>query len=423
MAAMNMNKARSWNTHALLTRAAVKSAGEARLGEPVEIVGIEDFLSRANSEVVGIIKSYDRAIRLKSGAPIPNVLQEPDVSASASFLRALKLHPSFQLHPVRALTSDEVSPDTPHDPSRRGPPGRMYVPGLLGETMPASEVLATFSDEPDWGMDQNLYPIPEYGYGPAPFGVETGKSSQAPFHMAFLHESPIVTAIVPDLGRSFMEQRIRVYFALARAAFDHRIGYWGWRFTAWAMHYLQDLTQPYHARPFPVPLGPILKRLILSPYPRGLFQKHRNYLKNRHLLFEAAVHFLMNDIAKKSEEHPFLRALEGSGARSEGPLIQVMAGCSRLPAKAAQAVDRATTTLMNHPRLEDLDYSLEDDAAYRIDLEFCKASKERPEALGRFANLVRECLLETGKVTRYAIQAAIAPAAAGDGVLSSSCQK
>ncbi len=409
-----MNKARSWNTHALLTRAAVRSSDEAHLGELVEIVGIKDFLSRAHREVVGIIETYDRSIRLKSGAPVPNVLQEPDVSTSASFLRRLKLHPSFQLHPVRALTPSEVSPGATHDPSRSGPPGGMYVPMRPGETMPAGEVLATFSDEPDWGMDQNLYPIIEYGYGPAPFSAETGKSSQAPFHMAFLHESPIVTAMVPDLRRSFMEQRIHVFFALARAAFDHRVGYWGWRFTAWAMHYLQDLTQPYHARPFPVPLGPILKRVILSPRPRGLFQKHRNYLKNRHLHFEAALHFLMNDIAKKSGEHPFMGALKGSGAYWEGPLIQVMAGCSRLPAKTARAIDRATTALLNHPRLEDPDYSLEDDATYRIEVIFPEASKKRPEALGHFITLVSDCLLETGKVTRYAIRTATAPGPAGE---------
>jgi hypothetical protein len=412
-----MNQARSWNTHALLTRAAAKSAGEARLEEPVEIVGIEDFLSRASIEVVGIIESYDRAIRLKSGVPIPSVPHGPDVSDNVSFLRALKLHPSFQLRPVRALTPGEVSPDTPHDPSRSGPPGGMYVPVLPGETMPAGEVLATFSDEPDWGMDQNLYPIIEYGYGPAPFGAETGKSSQAPFHMAFLHESTIVTAMVPDLRRSFMEQRIRVFLALARAAFDHRVRYWGWRFTAWAMHYLQDLTQPYHARPFPVPLGPILKRVILSPRPRGLSQKHRNYLKNRHLHFEAALHFLMNEIAKKSGEHPFLGALKGSGTYWEGPLIQVMAGCSRLPAKTAKAVDRATAALLNHPRLEDPDYSLEDDTTYRIDATFPEALKKRPEALGRFISLVRACLLETGKVTRYVIRTATALPSVGKSFL------
>ena len=27
--------------------------------------------------------------------------------------------------------------------------------------------------------------------------------------------------------------------------------YWAWRFTGWGMHYLQDLTQPYHARVLP----------------------------------------------------------------------------------------------------------------------------------------------------------------------------
>lgn len=411
------NKARSWNTHALLTRAAARSSGEARLDEPVEIVAVEDFLSRADSEVTDIIASYDRAIRLKSGVPPSNIEQTLDISAGATFLKALKLNPSFQLHFVRVLTSEEVPQGTRHDPSRSGPPGGMYVPALPGETMPAAEVLATFSDEPDWGMDQNLYPLREYGYGRAPFGVETGASSQAPFHMAFLHESTILTAVVPDLRRSFMEERIRVNFALAQAAFAHRVAYWGWRFTAWGMHYLQDLTQPYHARPFPVPLGPILRRFILSPRPGRLFQKHRNYLKNRHLLFEALLHFLLNQITKKSEDHPFLRSLEGSGTLWQGPLIEVMAGCSRLPAKTARAIDRATTALMNHPRLEGPNYSLEDDAAYQIDVEFAEASKSRPEALDRFVSLVSNCLHETGKVSRYAIRTATAPASMGDGLL------
>ncbi len=82
------------------------------------------------------------------------------------------------------------------------------------------------------------------------------------------------------------------------------------------------------------------------------------------------------------------------------------------PAKTAKAIDRATTVLMNHPRLEDPNFSLQEDAAFQIDVAFSEASQTRPEALHRFVSLVSDCLLETGKVTRYAIRTATARASA-----------
>lgn len=38
---------------------------------------------------------------------------------------------------------------------------------------------------------------------------------------------------------------------LARRAFASGHDYWGWRFAGWAMHYVQDLTQPFHASILP----------------------------------------------------------------------------------------------------------------------------------------------------------------------------
>ncbi len=395
------NSARSWNTHALLTRAALKSVVEPRLDDTVEIVGIDEFLSRANHEFTEIIDEYNHRISLRAGTPLPS---SPIVLND--FQKALKLNPLFIIHYVRALSLDEVSPETLHDPSRKGPPGRMYVPAIAGERITGREILITFSDEPDWGMDQNLYKIREYGYGPAPFGRETGKSSQAPFHMAFVHENFILTRIVPDLRRSFMEERIRVFFALAWAAFSHRVEYRGWRFTAWAMHYLQDSTQPYHATPFPAPVAPVLKRLAVSRDLRGLVRNQANYLKNRHILSEAIVHFIMNESAKNSIEHPFFRALQGLGKAPDNTLLRVMTECSTFPAKIARTADRVMTAFMNDPRIEDPDYSFEKDSIYRIDLEVLEASQRRPELLERFIRIVSDCLMETGKATRYAIRTA-----------------
>ncbi|MBI5250936.1 MAG: hypothetical protein HY912_15720 [Desulfomonile tiedjei] len=400
------NTPRSWNTHALLTRAALRSVFEPRLEETVEVVGIEEFLLRANRDFLEIIEEYNRRIGLHAGMPFKTSSSESHMATSDQFLTALKLNPSIAFNYVRALSPDEIPPETPHDPSRNGPPGGMYVPLPEGEATTGSEVLITFSDEPDWGMDQDLYPIREYGYGQAPFGQETGKTSQAPFHMTFLHENPIVTTIIPDIRKSFMEERIRVFFALARTAFAHGVNYWGWRFTAWAMHYLQDLTQPYHAKPYPPALAPVWRRLAMSRDLRGFIAKLGNYLKNHHLLFEAAVHFIINEVAKKPQDHPFLRALEGSGKTGQKLLVKVMHDSSRFPARIATTVDREMTNVMNVPRIEDIDYSLEDDSAYRIAPEIVKAAQKRPEQLDRFIHIVSDCLLETGNVTRYAIQIA-----------------
>lgn len=400
------NTPRSWNTHALLTRAALKSVSEPRLSENVEVVGIGEFISQAERDFVAIIEEYGRRISLRAGVPVRK--NEPGTNASGThgFLSALKLNPSVSLLHVRVLSPEEASSAAAHDASRNGPPGGMYVPLSEGDTISAREVLAAFSDEPDWGMDQDLYPIRDYGYGPAPFGRETGKSSQAPFHMAFLHESPILTAIIPSLRRSFMEERIRVFFALARAAFAHRVKYWGWRFTAWAMHYLQDLTQPYHARPFPVPLAPVLKRLVLNRDPRAIMLEATDYLKNRHILFEAIVHFMLNEVAKKSRDHPFVRALDGTGNTLEKPLLKFMYECSTIPSSIARTADRAMQNLVNASSLESVAIIGDQDAFHKIDLELLAPSSKRQELLSRFIHIVSKCLLETGSATRYAVKAA-----------------
>jgi hypothetical protein len=277
------------------------------------------------------------------------------------------------------------------------------VPTSEGETVEVLEVIATFSDEPDWGMDQDLFEIDEYRYGPCPFGASTGNSSQAPFHMAFLHESPLLLALLPGLRTSFMEDRIRTFFDLSELAFRVGIDYWGWRFIAWAMHYLQDLTQPYHASPFPIPLLPLVKRFIEWPHLKGFTEANKNYLKNRHLLFEAAVHFILNDAARRKQEHVFFEALRGSAEVPKTSLRRTMEQRSKVAKRLARQADRALAALMDMPQMNDPGYSLEEDANFRIDLVVRTAQAQRPREHDEFLKVVAACLEEAGNVTRYAV--------------------
>src|SRR5690606_36594431 len=76
-------------------------------------------------------------------------------------------------------------------------------------------------------------------------------SSQAPFHIGYYHESALIFAAAPSLRQTLPHWRIYQYSGLARLAFASGHPYWGYRFLGWALHYLQDLTQPYHAKVVP----------------------------------------------------------------------------------------------------------------------------------------------------------------------------
>ncbi len=122
----------------------------------------------------------------------------------------------------------------------------------------ALAVLATAADEPDYGHDINLFSDnpgeagQRYGFGTQPFGDPRFEfSSQAPFHMGFYHEAAVIYSGAPFLARAWPEWRAYQYFGLSRFAFANGHPYWGYRFLGWGMHYIQDITQPYHSTPLP----------------------------------------------------------------------------------------------------------------------------------------------------------------------------
>jgi len=103
-------------------------------------------------------------------------------------------------------------------------PDNGYVPGL--------EVLALYSAEPDWGMDYDLKL--------SPLQKLTG-GSQGYRHLRY--------------GLFFLRAGVAhlraVYFTeMARTAFRRDDPYWGIRFSARAIHYIEDILTPVHAKPF-----------------------------------------------------------------------------------------------------------------------------------------------------------------------------
>jgi hypothetical protein len=389
---MNHNKL-SWNTHYLLTRIAVGPC--ASLTGLTKVTSLEEFIALAGEDLREVIAA-NLGLPGEQGRRGNRVT----IATPRDLLVALKLNPETTIPYVRAIEPEETSRPGGHDMSRSGPPAPSYKQTTEQDRMKISELFATFSDEPDWGMDQELFKVEDYHYGHAPFGIETGLSSQAAFHMAFLHEKPLLTRIIPDLRINFSEQRARLFLELARFAMKKGAPYWGWRFAAWAAHYLQDLTQPYHARALPFSFARILGGLVRRLVSWRSAPPSKNVLVNRHHIFEAVAHYMINEAVKNRSAFTCVSALEKGGDYAGRPLDQVIRDSSKVAAGLAVDVNRTFESVIDDPRIDDPEYSvLEED--YPIEEKIAEAMRERSELFQRLIILMSVCMEQTGMVTRH----------------------
>jgi hypothetical protein len=118
-----------------------------------------------------------------------------------------------------------------------------------------ADVISTASMQPDFGFDTFLYENSEstfgknYGFGTQPLGDAAHPfHSQMLFHMSAYHEDPRILAVVPRLNENYPEYRAFLYLNLSRFAAENNHPYWAAVFLGWGLHYIQDLTQPYHTR-------------------------------------------------------------------------------------------------------------------------------------------------------------------------------
>lgn len=109
----------------------------------------------------------------------------------------------------------------------------VYIDKLVGETTNAREIMIRYADEPDWGLDDGLPSSPLYAL--------TGGSK------GYRHQSYHLANGVVKLGEG--PKRAKAYYELARVAFRKKDAYWGFRFLARSVHYLEDMGQPYHTKP------------------------------------------------------------------------------------------------------------------------------------------------------------------------------
>lgn len=299
----------AWSNHALGTWQALAVMPELTSAAPFKVERLETFLAAESVALEKLLQQEEAWAREQ----VPLYPARPDAVAFKSsgtpaelrqaFIRAVRINPEvklnlfLQLRPGEQLDGRPALPWTEATTLRGETSAREITFRQLaaGEAVTIMDVLATGSDEPDYGMDLGLWENNDtaygktYGFGKQPFGNPAHEfATQAPFHMGFYHEAGIVYRAAGFLKRTYPEYRIHLWQSLAAHALRSGHPYWGWRFAGWALHYVQDLSQPYHARVLPgvgVPRLLWINSLDLLGY-HGPKNHAITLVSNRHLALE-----------------------------------------------------------------------------------------------------------------------------------------
>jgi hypothetical protein len=288
------------------------------------------FKATGNQE--DILNRFFQSIRINPGAKIPLYLYFlPDVSAGNKPLA----------QPSELTTLKDISSMLKNT----------YVRIQEGEKVFPFDVLCTASEEPDYGFDLGLFEDNNtsygklYGFGVQPFGNPNLEySSQAPFHMGFYHEAKILYKFGAFLKQTHLDYRIFLYKALSEFAFRQNQPYWGWRFMGWGMHYMGDVSMPYHMKPLP---GVSTLRMIWINLKSMLgMPKAQKYavqlVSNRHsVLEEFQVQAMKKAVQENNLSYPLFQALSNplpSSSFSYNFLIDL---ASKESADNAKSIDKA----------------------------------------------------------------------------------
>lgn len=319
-----------WSNHTVGSYLALQDLSVLREAPQVDVEPLEQFLSQQYPAVSALLDEQERFARehFVQYPPRPDSLRLPAVPGDNlrnDFLAALRINPRIHLAMViqplpgkdlperEHLRAEQVMVEQTLSPWNR----QRFIRVADGEKVAPLAVLASAADEPDYGHDINLFSDNPgeagalYGFGSQSFGdARFQYSSQAPFHMGFFHESAVVNAAAGFLQRSWPDWRAYQYMGLARLAFATDHPYWGYRFLGWGLHHVQDLTQPYHAKPLPgVELASLL--LLESKALVGFDADKQAAIERvatRHMEVEKYQSTWLRRLLRAGQVHPMLEA-------------------------------------------------------------------------------------------------------------------
>uniref|UniRef100_UPI0030D84271 phospholipase n=1 Tax=Pseudomonas sp. EA_35y_Pfl2_R111 TaxID=3088689 RepID=UPI0030D84271 len=320
----------AWSNHSLGSQLALQAVPE--LQRTLSYEPLEAFLNAQAPAIEQLLDQQEAFARAHfADYPArPDALRFSAATTTSSdrrsaFLQALRVNPQIRLAAFVQQLPGQADDGRPRLAAEQvlvfrkiGPWSHWrYLALQSGEAVSAVQVLSSAADEPDYGHDINLFSDnpgevgEHYNFGAQPFGdARFEYSSQAPFHIGYYHEPELVLQAAPYLRRTLPHWRIYQYTSLARLALESGHDYWGYRFLGWALHYMQDLTQPYHAKTVPGVATAELMLIALkaaSGYPEDRLATIAR-VADRHTAIEEYQLERMQQLMDKQATSPLLQA-------------------------------------------------------------------------------------------------------------------
>jgi hypothetical protein len=327
----------AWSNHSFAAYRAFEQMPEVVNAQPVLVEPLEAFLKDQEKALQELLASHESWAQSHLDFYPPRPVQlafkanpaQTDAARRLAFLMALRVAPNskfalyFQPDPwsaapdpatLLAHSAVDTLPEQPNSKLR-------FVALKAADNVAPLAVLASACDEPDYGLDINLWADSPsewgkiYGLEALPFGNPSLYfSTQAPFHMGFYHEDRIIYLAAPFVKKTLPLLRVHQYSTLAALAFRTGHSYWGWRFSGLALHYIQDLTQPYHSSLSP---GNASAKLIgINLLAMAGFARLKDemivLLSNRHLALEKYQNQMLYNAAQARVESGIEIALRGA---------------------------------------------------------------------------------------------------------------
>jgi len=327
----------AWTEHPLISYQMLAPLPEVRDARPAQVEALDAFLKAEEKALADVLAKEDAWAKenLAWYQPLPQALafqatgnpkdirqrfcQAIRINPQARFALYLALLPGMDSRGMTLIAPERLTvlKDTTDWKDRR------FVMLRTGERVAPLMVVTTATDEPDFGLDIGLYEDNDtafgkiYGLGKQPFGnphLEYG--SQAPFHMGFYHEAWIVNALAGFVKKTYPEYRIHLYQTLSQLAFQTGHYYWGWRFLGIGLHYIMDLTMPYHTTLMPD--AGVLSMLWINTLSmvgiKGPYRHAVQLLSNRHTALEKLQQALLEQAyLKKNARYPVFMTLRAQG--------------------------------------------------------------------------------------------------------------
>lgn len=400
----------SWSGHGILffdvLNGVEKSDSKASeiLESKVQIENLNDFLLDTQVELPIVLNQVESWSQKNEPAyrPIPAALmykpEECRESLENCFRRAIRINQKVPLAFYVQDFDHQYENKSNLDISEYALAFTFYADPLIptkikkvmsGDFVSLKTVLSTHVDEPDFGMDINLYDdnLDQYGYGfgTQPIGLPNNPLiTQALFHMSTYQETCFIKFLSPRIKESYPAYRAHLYFSLAKLAKQKGHLYWSARFAAWGFHYLQDLTQPYHSRLFP---DYSESQMTLWFAENGLgfktnFENAKQRIANRHTLAEGTLEHVMyhnlenkNRISNALQEYAGIKnALDCKDVSTFMRTVVSRNGALSAPSFSRDIVDALPAKYVNNPNFIVSDFTDYDDM-------YTSLSEEKKEQL------------------------------------------